>query len=434
MTVDGEDATILVGRSAGETGDESAKVPKARLVCLDDALLDSKQKGLVIVLHEGVHTLGRKADNTDPILYQGVSSYHARILPMQGKWVIEDLGSTNGIWIKGVRERKAFLIPGDFIKIGAIPFQFLLDDPSCDVQLLTGQNQKDDDDGGGGTMYLTSDEGKADKIVASLTVAQEEKKVEAKQREAAIKSGKSISASVNLPVQKKNSSSMIILFVLAVVLIGGGYGVYTMKLSGEGDAVLRYQKELKKFTESYEVVKGAPSDEDLKKQSAQLEEPLQTLSAEVNRDPDNLALKELFVRFRFFHLERQLTLLARAGQMQQADALVADLLNFISVEMTRTANHGEWFKDMQDLMGLVQDIVVVKQFRQHYPRPSKEAVTRPDLKSVALLTEVSKRIVGMKKEARINILFVQFPLFGHLVTEVDEDDLPMINQWRELLQ
>ncbi len=67
------------------------------------------------------NAIGRDAGNDIPLLDEAASARHARLDASEGEWWIEDLGSTNGTLVNGVRiERRERLRPGDEIGIGRI--------------------------------------------------------------------------------------------------------------------------------------------------------------------------------------------------------------------------------------------------------------------------------------------------------------------------
>ena len=62
-------------------------------------------------------TAGREGDLA--IDDEFASGYHARFQVARGRWYVEDLGSTNGTWLNGLRIRAAqWLKKGDTIQIG----------------------------------------------------------------------------------------------------------------------------------------------------------------------------------------------------------------------------------------------------------------------------------------------------------------------------
>ena len=48
-------------------------------------------------------TIGRSADSTLVIDDDYASNHHARIYPHEQNWVVEDLGSTNGTYLRRTR-------------------------------------------------------------------------------------------------------------------------------------------------------------------------------------------------------------------------------------------------------------------------------------------------------------------------------------------
>jgi pSer/pThr/pTyr-binding forkhead associated (FHA) protein len=100
--------------------------PRARLLCLNQDL-DTSLQGLEIVLSGQAQTIGRSSENTVYVPYQRISRNHARIFPERGAWWIEDLKSTNGVFINEERiSRAALLRPGDIVKVGPIAFRAMV--------------------------------------------------------------------------------------------------------------------------------------------------------------------------------------------------------------------------------------------------------------------------------------------------------------------
>ena len=67
------------------------------------------------------NTMGRDAGNDIALPDEAASARHATLEARDGEWFIEDLGSTNGTLVNGVRiERRERVRPGDEIAIGRI--------------------------------------------------------------------------------------------------------------------------------------------------------------------------------------------------------------------------------------------------------------------------------------------------------------------------
>jgi CRP-like cAMP-binding protein len=67
-------------------------------------------------------TIGRGSNNLIPLLDPTASRNHAKVHYQEESWVIEDLGSTNGIVYNGERVEKISLRPGDSFQIGKTSF------------------------------------------------------------------------------------------------------------------------------------------------------------------------------------------------------------------------------------------------------------------------------------------------------------------------
>lgn len=69
-------------------------------------------------------TIGRSPDSTIHLQSPMVSRSHARIMLQDEVWILEDVGSTNGVFVGGKRVEKVTLKPGDTFKIGDTTFRF----------------------------------------------------------------------------------------------------------------------------------------------------------------------------------------------------------------------------------------------------------------------------------------------------------------------
>jgi hypothetical protein len=69
--------------------------------------------------------LGRSDEVDCPINHRSVSREHAEIRPTGDQFVIEDLGSANGVTINGRSAKKAELRSGDIIELGQVVFRFV---------------------------------------------------------------------------------------------------------------------------------------------------------------------------------------------------------------------------------------------------------------------------------------------------------------------
>jgi pSer/pThr/pTyr-binding forkhead associated (FHA) protein len=75
--------------------------------------------GTTISLGEAPVTLGRADDSTLVLTDDYASSRHARLVPGEGAWLVEDLGSTNGTYLGSNKVSRPTPVPlGQPIRIG----------------------------------------------------------------------------------------------------------------------------------------------------------------------------------------------------------------------------------------------------------------------------------------------------------------------------
>ena len=94
-----------------------------RLVVLKSPILD---QGEVVALDSHALRVGRGGDND--LSVEGdeyASSHHARFEPRRDGVYVEDVGSTNGTFVNGIRvSRERRLRPGDVVRIGETDLRF----------------------------------------------------------------------------------------------------------------------------------------------------------------------------------------------------------------------------------------------------------------------------------------------------------------------
>ncbi|MEZ0229899.1 MAG: FHA domain-containing protein, partial [Planctomycetota bacterium] len=88
-------------------------------------IIQGDGKGRVVdVTADKQFTLGSKEENGLPLKGEGISRYHAEVVFEKGIWLLKDLGSRNGTF---VRERKVDLhelVTGDVVQIGSAHLRF----------------------------------------------------------------------------------------------------------------------------------------------------------------------------------------------------------------------------------------------------------------------------------------------------------------------
>ncbi len=82
------------------------------------------------LLVPGRFVIGRTADNDLAVESKYVSRHHAQIVTSpEGTSAIEDLNSTNGIYVRGKRVRRHRLAPGDVVKLGIHELAYFREEP-----------------------------------------------------------------------------------------------------------------------------------------------------------------------------------------------------------------------------------------------------------------------------------------------------------------
>ena len=89
--------------------------------------------------------IGRRAGNDIQIDNLAVSGAHARVLTILRDSFLEDLNSTNGVFVNGLRIKKQALQDGDLITIGKHQLRYLRDAESSDrgERVLNAQERDD---------------------------------------------------------------------------------------------------------------------------------------------------------------------------------------------------------------------------------------------------------------------------------------------------
>ena len=113
--------TAPAGAPAARPGAAAAPAPPAvrrsqarRLVVTEGELA-----GTTVTLGEAPLTLGRADDSTLVLTDDYASSRHARLVPGDGAWLLEDLGSTNGTYLGQTKVARPTPVPlGSQIRIG----------------------------------------------------------------------------------------------------------------------------------------------------------------------------------------------------------------------------------------------------------------------------------------------------------------------------
>ncbi|MGH6635727.1 MAG: FHA domain-containing protein [Gammaproteobacteria bacterium] len=389
------------------------QLPKAELVCLET--LDERFKGLRIPLVDTEQTIGRDPENSISIEYSKISRRHAHILAGRGVWEIEDLKSNNGVYVNEERITRAPLKHDDVVRIGPLSFRYALEQaPTSDASSPLGA---------GGTMYA------GHPAVAAYLTPQE--KSDELLRQAPPRPSSRESKADSAPVSEKRAFPLRYLLALLLVLglAGGGYLYSSYLEAREIEAlVAKYSDDIRRFLESYE---GEGAEEEL--------DVIRTIAAGVDiatgQHPGSLQLKEVQARLMFLECERKLQalLIEERVQVQKALKLVENTkakLPVLSEGETSKGDQRNGVEVVADLLDLARIIVKFKQFSQRFSDPASPGSDKPDPydHDLSEMQNLKDEFVRHKKKYHLP-LSVTYVYFQRMVTDVEENDLRLLNRW-----
>jgi pSer/pThr/pTyr-binding forkhead associated (FHA) protein len=87
---------------------------------IDDAILGER-----LIPLQAMVSIGRDPENYIRLSDRSVSKRHALVRLVRGEYVIQDLGSLNGIFINGERVKKGVLRSGDILKLRHAILRFI---------------------------------------------------------------------------------------------------------------------------------------------------------------------------------------------------------------------------------------------------------------------------------------------------------------------
>ena len=122
--------TVLLGRRGDPWDDERTLVADGDQGGEDPALrptlevVEGAGQGAVVRLGAEAVKIGRAPGNDLQLADDSVSRSHARVVFQEGRWIIEDLGSANGILVDGAAVQRVALTPGMRLTLGRCVLAF----------------------------------------------------------------------------------------------------------------------------------------------------------------------------------------------------------------------------------------------------------------------------------------------------------------------
>jgi len=97
-------------------------VPSLREFCVRP-VVEAPNRPVICVSPGQTKVIGRSADADAVVDEPSLSRQHARLsMAQDGVVTVEDLGSTNGVFVNGTQRRVSTVVPGDTVRLGALEF------------------------------------------------------------------------------------------------------------------------------------------------------------------------------------------------------------------------------------------------------------------------------------------------------------------------
>lgn len=470
-TADHDDATVFVAECAGPSGG----MPKARLIYIDD---EEDLKGFEIALVDTEQTIGRDQGNSACIDSKKISRHHARIYPKDQEWVIEDLKSTNGVFVNDERVKEAPLRHGNIVKLGPFSFRYVLEQPPPRPQ--TAEPALDSDH-----THYGGDPG----VIERLVQQEEEKNVPPKPRPYV--PPKALPEPDTRRAGASFKSRYVSLGLLVVLLIGGTIYLYGyFRDRGIERQVENYTVNFRRFidtSESDNVHSLEGELVEIRKLATRVDEtaeryPAVDCQGEFATKTSSCQLRDLQASVLFLAFERWLEALVEDGRIEHADRLVEEADDLVEKTKTKQGIRvlpeferelaellrkpgGQGDKpperqlytvfnnvvvqrvpeelpgggnaesvyvpsneEVRELLKLAKIAVEFKRFEKEFPDPTIPSWQRPDRGRLLSLQD-KKRELGERMRAKNAVLSGTYKYFKRLAKEVDEKDSNLIDRW-----
>lgn len=473
--MDDNDATLF----SAVPGDLARGMPKARLLCIDG---EEHLKGFEIFLTNAEQTIGRDPGNSACIDSRKISRHHARVYPRNPDWMIEDLRSTNGLFVNDERVTKVALRHGDIVKLGPFSFRYLLEHAAGAMATKTVGPALDSDH----THYL-GDPG----VIERLVQQEEEKNIPPKPPPYV---PPVIQPEPKHSPDASSRTRFIVLGSLAVLLIGGAVFLYNFlhdwKIEGNADI---YTVNFRRFIDntegdnlqSFQALQNALVD--IRKLAIRVDDTAAQYTAsdcqgEFTAKTPDCKLRDLQASVLFLAFERWLKSLLEEGRVDHAAWLTEQTDDLIEKTRAREGSriYAEFEKklavllgkpsepsnkppeqqlytlfnnvvvqpvpdtlpgggrvefayvptnqEVHDLLKLAKIAVEFRQFGKEFPDPNALATHLPDRWLLSNLQDKKREFVAMGK-SKHPTLSGTYKYFCRLVDEVNARDTNLIDRW-----
>lgn len=417
----GQDAATIFVRSGGGTS-----FLRAKLVAINPAPEIGVPK-FDIALVDSIQTIGRGPGNSVTIDNPTLSREHARVFPGNNCWVIEDLNSTNGVFINEQRITRAPLRSGDIVKIAGASFCYEIEHVAPGIPKVPTQEGTQCIDK---TMYA----GHAG-VVGALVLAQEQQALARSIQERVFSNptrldgGEALDSAAGQAKLRFifNARVALISIVLGLCLFIG-WQVFRDYLRDRElhSLVDGFDKQFRKVVENYESYPPPQSDD-----VPLLGSLVEHVNAAAKVNPNSLALAESRARILFLEFERKLRVLLVSEETDQAAQLVMTTRDHISP--SSVLGTGGAVAETMGLLNLAAVLVELKRFTERFPDPNRAEVSKPGTDYLRKMQCQKNLFVKGAKQHHL-VLSVLYPYFLRMVSDVDENDIRVLNRWTEKLK
>ncbi len=414
---------------------------EAKLTCLK-----GPEKGRTIVLDRPEVTIGRDPDkNTVVLADTSVSREHARFAWEDGAWMIEDKGSSNGVFLNEIKIKKTALRHENVVRIGHVPFQFEGQEPAPATaaggeleKTMTGAPPGQATPDYERTMMFGGEEHTmfgGNKAVAAFVEAIKEGKQQKEEQKAApaaeaSSDGKDIPRGEYSPTYGRKALDAAglrrkILLIgfgafLLFVLLVAWLVVYTMGARDLARAERRSTGAVEAFTQMEEVSvpTGGEAAEVMLRQLDDLREMRAEIAGRLETYTASEAIRTALARTDFLIFERELKLDILDRDAEGAAALLAGARAspLADTEVGRT------------LLPLAGHYVTIKQFVLVHPGLPRTATSAPPREEVATAGAAATALSRLRKERQTAMIWCK--LFDDMVSRAVEADAAVVRQWQ----
>lgn len=432
MTGDSDFNNSTVFVSTAPQG-SSQQVPRACLVCLDDGG-DESLKDFKVYLIQSEKMLGRSAENAICIPHKRLSRRHARLFPEGKTWAVEDLNSTNGVYVNEKKVSHAQLKDGDIVKFGPLPFRYELEKSTSASE--TAAAEPSSPLGVEGTMYAGHAE-----VLASLAAAEKEADLlEEPPTERPILD-KSPSGREKSPSGRRPIIRYLLIALVSLGLIGIGYLYINHQRQQELNLLVNdYARQLQEFLDEYEG--GSDTPYPMTQEGEELEE-IRTLKAGVdfaaNQYPYNSDFKELQAKLIFLEFERRFQNLLAEQQIYDARSLTEKTRSEVATLLPKNGStSNKAMVEVLELLDLADIVVQFRQFSQRFNDSSGQISgpprgISPNRAELREMQDLKLQFIEKKKNNRLP-LSVTYTEFQNLLEQVEKQDIHFVDRQRGLMR